>query len=156
MQVVVYDVYRDERAAAEVGAHYVTLDELLARADFVSLHAPAMPATHNLINATTLGQMKRTAYLVNTARGELVDEAALAAALREGRIAGAALDVFKQEPPEAGNPLLSLPNVLATPHIAGLTQQSGERMAALSTDNVLAVLRGERPPYPVNEPRPRR
>jgi phosphoglycerate dehydrogenase-like enzyme len=85
-----------------------------------------------------------------------VDEPALAAALRDGRIAGAALDVFKQEPPEEGNPLLAMPNVLATPHIAGLTAQSGQRMAVLSTDNILAVLRGDRPPYPVNEPRPRR
>jgi D-3-phosphoglycerate dehydrogenase len=83
----------------------------------------------------------------------LVNEDDLAAALREGRLAGAALDVFKQEPPPADHPLLALPNVIATSHVAGVTRQSAERMAALSAENVLAVLRGERPPYPVNEPR---
>jgi D-3-phosphoglycerate dehydrogenase len=155
VEVVVYDIVRDAAAAAQLGARYVPLDELLARADFVSLHAPATPETRHIIGAQALAQMKPTACLVNTARGELVDEADLAAALRERRIAGAALDVFKQEPPAADHPLLGLPNVLVTPHIAGLTAQSGERMAALSAENILAVLRGERPAHPVNEPRPR-
>ncbi|MBI3973836.1 MAG: phosphoglycerate dehydrogenase [Chloroflexi bacterium] len=153
MDVVIYDVYQDTAAAAELGARYVSLDELLGSADIVSLHAPATPQTRDVINAETLAKMKPSACLINTARGELVDEADLAAALRNGRIAGAALDVFKQEPPAAGHPLLGLPNVLPTPHIAGITKQSGERMATLSVDNILAVLRGERPPHPVNEPR---
>lgn len=152
MNVLIADVVQDERAAAEIGGRYVSLDELLAGSDFVSLHAPSLPETRNLVNAATLGKMKRTAFLVNTARGELVDEADLAEALRSGRIAGAALDVLKKEPPEKDNPLLALPNVLPTAHIAGLTLQSAERMAAVSVDNVLAVQRGERPPYPVNEP----
>jgi D-3-phosphoglycerate dehydrogenase len=155
MNVVVYDVFQDEKAAAEVGARYVSLDELLATSDFVSLHAPALPQTQNIINAQTLGQMKRGAYLINTARGELVDEEALVNALRGGQIAGAALDVFKQEPPPRDHPLLALPNVIATSHVAGVTRQSAQRMAALAADNIVAVLRGERPPYPVNEPRPR-
>ncbi|MGH2355852.1 MAG: phosphoglycerate dehydrogenase [Chloroflexota bacterium] len=153
LRVVVYDVFPDQRAAAECGAGYVSLDELLAGADFVSLHAPATPETHDLINAGALAKMKPTAYLINTARGELVNEADLAAALRAGHLAGAALDVFKQEPPDPVHPLLSLPNVLPTPHVAGLTTQSADRMAALSAENILAVLRGERPPHPVNEPR---
>ena len=153
MDVLIYDVYQDERAAAEAGARYVTLDELLVKSDFVSLHAPATPQTHNLINAATLAQMKPASYLINTARGELVDEDDLATALERGQIAGAALDVFKQEPPGAGHPLLALPNVIATSHVAGLTRQSSERMAQVAADNVLAVLRGERPPHPVNEPR---
>ena len=155
MRVLIYDVYRDEPAAAEAGARYVTLEELLAAADFVSLHAPSTPETRDLVNAATLGQMKPSAYLINTARGELVNEADLAAALRAGRIAGAALDVFKQEPPGKAHPLLGLPNVLPTPHMAGLTAQSAERMAALSAENILAVLGGQPPPHPVNEPRAR-
>lgn len=154
-RVIIYDVVRDEGAAASCGAAYVTLEELLAQADFVSLHAPATPETRGLINATTLGQMKPTAYLINTARGELVHEPDLVDALRQGRIAGAALDVFDAEPPDPANPLLALPNVLPTPHVAGITTQSAVRMATLSAENVLAALRGERPPYPVNEPRRR-
>lgn len=153
MSVVVFDLFRDEAAAQELGARYLSLSEVLTASDFISLHAPATPETRDLINAATLKQMKRTAYLINTARGELVNEADLAAALREQRIAGAALDVLKQEPPPPDHPLLSLPNVLPTPHVAGLTTQSAERMAALVVDNILAVLHGERPPHPVNEPR---
>jgi len=152
MDVLVYDVYQDERAAAEAGARYVALDDLLAHADIVSLHAPATPQTHDLVNGRTLAQMKRGAYLVNTARGELVDEDDLLAALQAGQIAGAALDVFKQEPPPKDHPLLRSPNVIATSHVAGITIQSAQRMAALSAENVLAALHGERPPHPVNEP----
>jgi D-3-phosphoglycerate dehydrogenase len=155
MAVVVYDVFQDERAAAEAGARYVSLDELFASADVVSLHAPATPETRDLICTESIAKMKPGALLVNTARGELVNEMDLAAALREGRLGGAALDVFKREPPGADNPLLGLPNVVATPHVAGVTEDTAERMAALAVQNILAALRGERPPYPVNEPRPR-
>jgi phosphoglycerate dehydrogenase-like enzyme len=153
LRVLVYDVFQDEGAAAEVGARYVELDTLLGEADFVSLHAPALPQTQDIVNAQTIAKMKRGAFLVNTARGELVNEEDLAAALRDGHLGGAALDVFKQEPPPASHPLLALPTVIATSHVAGVTHQSAERMATLSAENVLAVLRGERPPYPVNEPR---
>ena len=152
MEVVIYDVFQDQAAAAELRARYVALDELLANADFVSLHAPATPQTRDIINRDTLGRMKSTAFIINTARGELVNEADLAEALRTGRIAGAALDVFKEEPPEAGNPLLGLPNVLPWPHIAGITTQSVERMTVMCVDNILAVLKGERALHPVNEP----
>lgn len=155
MAVIVYDVFQDAQAAAEAGARYVSLDELFAAADVISLHAPATPETRDLINTRTIATMKRGALLVNTARGELVNEADLALALREGRLGGAGLDVFKREPPGADNPLLGLPNVIATPHVAGVTQDSAERMASLAVQNILAVLRGERPPYPVNEPHPR-
>lgn len=155
MTVIISDVYQDEPAAAALSARYVPLEELLHTADFVSLHAPAGPQTRDLISKQTLALMKPSAYLINTARGELVNEADLADAVKGGRIAGAAIDVFKREPPEAENPLLHLPNVLPLPHTAGLTMQSGERMADLSTENILAVKRGERPPYPVNEVRER-
>jgi D-3-phosphoglycerate dehydrogenase len=153
MNILLNDLIQDAAAAEAIGARYVSLEELLEQSDFVSLHAPATPLTRDLINAQTLARMKRTAYLINTARGELVNEPDLAAALREERIAGAAVDVFKQEPPGKENPLLGLPNVLPTPHIAGITTQSAMRMALLSADNVLAALGGERPPHPVNEPR---
>jgi D-3-phosphoglycerate dehydrogenase len=153
MEVVVYDLVRDEAAASACGARYVELQELLSESDFVSLHAPSTPETHQLINATTLARMKPSAFLVNTARGELVHEGELAQALREGRLAGAALDVFRQEPPDPANPLLALPNVIPTPHVAGLTAESARRMASLAVDNILAVLRGDRPPSPLNQPR---
>jgi D-3-phosphoglycerate dehydrogenase len=153
MDVLIYDVVPDVAAAAESGARHTTLGDLLAASDFVSLHAPATAQTRGLIDATALARMKPTACLINTARGELIDEPALTAALRAGTIAGAALDVFAQEPPDPRNPLLALPNVLATPHIAGVTTRSAALMAKLSADNILAVSRGERPPFPVNEPR---
>jgi D-3-phosphoglycerate dehydrogenase len=157
MDVVIFDVFKDEKAAAELGCRYVPLDELLRTSDFISLHAPATAETRDIINKQTLSQMKPTAYLVNTARGELVNESDLADALKSERIAGAALDVFKSEPPEAGNPLIGLPNLLPLPHIAGLTEQSCRRMSKLSVDNILAALAGERPPHPVNDPpNPRR
>lgn len=151
MEVIISDVFQNEAAAAEVGARYVGLEELLAQADVVSLHAPATPETRHLINARTLRLMKPTALLINTARGELVNEADLEQALRDQLIAGAGLDVFSEEPPPADHPLLTLPNVIPTAHIAGITAQSVERMASVAIDNVLAVARGERPPHPVNE-----
>jgi phosphoglycerate dehydrogenase-like enzyme len=154
MHVLIYDVAPDVAVAAEEsGARPTTLEDLLAGSDFVSLHAPATPQTRGLIDARALAMMKSTAYLINTARGELIDEPALTAALRTGIIAGAALDVFAQEPPGPQNPLLDLPTVLATPHIAGVTARSAALMAKLSADNIIAVLRGQRPPFPVNEPR---
>ncbi|HEU5316640.1 MAG TPA: phosphoglycerate dehydrogenase [Chloroflexota bacterium] len=156
LHVLVHDVFQDQAAAQELGCRFVALDHLLRESDFVSLHAPATPETHNLIGRETLALMKRDAYLINTARGELVDEDALHEALSEGRLAGAALDVFKHEPPGEDHPLLALPNVIALPHIAGISLQANRMMAALSADNVLAVLRGERPPHPVNAPAARR
>jgi phosphoglycerate dehydrogenase-like enzyme len=157
LEVVIHDVVRDEGAARVLGCRYVALEELLRTADFVSLHAPATPQSRDVINRDTLALMKPTAYLINTARGELVDEEALADALGGERIAGAALDVFKKEPPAPDNPLLKLPNLIALPHIAGVTAQASEKMAALAVDNVLAVLRDEAPPHAVNTPpKPRR
>jgi phosphoglycerate dehydrogenase-like enzyme len=124
----------------------------MRESDYISLHAPSMPETKDLINARTLSWCKRSAFLVNTARGDLVHEEDLAEALRVGTIAGAALDVFKVEPVAVDSPLRSMPNVLPLPHIAGITRQSAERMSAACVDNILAALRGERPPSPVNSP----
>jgi glyoxylate reductase len=128
----------------------VALDDLLARADFVSLHAPLSDATRGMIGERELALMKPTAVLVNTARGELVDGAALERALREEQLAGAALDVTDPEPLPADHPLLGAPNVIVVPHIGSATQSTRERMAAMAVDNLLAALDGERMPHCAN------
>lgn len=138
----------DPGIAAELGARRVDLDELLSVSDVVSLHCPYGPATHHLIGAEQLVAMKDSAYLVNTARGPIVDEAALAAALREGRIAGAGLDVFEHEP-QVHPELLELDNVVLLPHLGSATVETRTAMAVLAADNVLAVLGGHRPPTPI-------
>jgi lactate dehydrogenase-like 2-hydroxyacid dehydrogenase len=128
----------------------VALDELLGRADFVTLHAPLTDATRGLIGARELGLMKPTAILVNTARGELVDTAALERALRDGEIAGAALDVTDPEPLPPDHPLLGAPNVLVVPHVGSATQTTRERMADIAVDNLLAALDGAPMPHCAN------
>jgi D-3-phosphoglycerate dehydrogenase len=135
MRVVAYDPYISESAALEMQVELLPLQELLAQSDFVSLHTALNPATQGLINAQTIAQMKRGARLVNTARGELVDERALAEALRSGRLAGAALDVFAEEPPK-NSPLVGLPNVIATPHVAGSTEEAQEEVGTLIAQQV--------------------
>jgi D-3-phosphoglycerate dehydrogenase/(S)-sulfolactate dehydrogenase len=137
-------VHEGSLAVQEFGVVLVPLDELLAASDVISLHAPLVDATRDLVNARTLARMKSTALLVNTARGGLVDEAALAEALREGRLAGAALDVRRDEPPGPDDPLRGLPNVLLTPHVAGVTRESMRRASLHVAHDVLRVLRGER------------
>lgn len=139
----------DPGIAAELGARRVELDELLAISDVVSLHCPYGPATHHLIGAEQLASMKSSAYLVNTARGPIVDEAALASALREGQIAGAGLDVFENEPTVHPG-LLELENVVLVPHLGSATVETRTAMAMLAADNALAVLSNERPPAPIN------
>ncbi len=124
-----------------------TTDELLARADFVSLHAPLTPETRHLVDETALRRMKPTAYLVNTARGPMVDHDALARALREGWIAGAALDVTDPEPLPADHPLLDSPNLIVLPHLGSATHATRARMADVAVDNLLAGLAGEPLPH---------
>ncbi|MGI8921956.1 MAG: 2-hydroxyacid dehydrogenase [Solirubrobacteraceae bacterium] len=124
------------------------LDQLLAQADVVTLHCPLTPATRYLIDASALDRMKRTAILVNTARGAIVDPGALKTALRSDAIAGAALDVTEPEPLPADHPLLQSPNLLVTPHIGSATHTARERMADLAVDNLLAGLAGEPLPHP--------
>lgn len=131
-------------------ARWRPLAELLAVADVVSLHVPATPATHHLIDAGALGRMKPGAVLINTARGSVVDETALVAALRAGRIWGAGLDVAEDEP-RVHPALRELPNVVVTPHLGGGTVESRRAARATAIANVAAVLRGERPPAPLNE-----
>src|SRR5579885_3694081 len=127
MRVIAYDPYISEAAAKELQVELVSLDKLLAESDFVSLHTALSPATQNMINAASIAKMKKTARIINAARGELIDEAALAEALKSGRLAGAAIDVFLEEPPR-NSPLVGLPNVIATPHIAGSTQEAQEEV----------------------------
>ncbi|MFC7849928.1 2-hydroxyacid dehydrogenase [Arthrobacter sp. NPDC057388] len=138
----------DPAIAAELGARRVDLDELLTVSDVISLHCPYGPNTHHLIGAEQLSAMKSSTYLVNTARGPIVDEAALAAALREGVIAGAGLDVFEKEP-QVHPDLLDLENVTLVPHLGSATVETRTAMAVLAADNTLAVLRGEQPPTPI-------
>jgi glyoxylate reductase len=138
----------DPRVAAELGARRLELDELLATSDIVSLHCPYGPATHHLIGAGQFAAMKDSAYLINTARGPIVDEAALVAALRDGQIAGAGLDVFEKEP-SVHPGLLELDNVVLVPHLGSATVETRTAMAMLAADNALAVLSGERPPAPI-------
>jgi D-3-phosphoglycerate dehydrogenase len=149
-RIVAYDVVESREMVERFGVEYVSFDELLRQSDVITLHAPLLPETRGLIDAAALARMKSTAYLVNTARGPLVDEAAIAQALSAGQIAGAALDVFEREPLPAASPLRQAPNLILTPHIAGVTHQSRTAMAAMAVDNVARVLRGEAPVSCVN------
>jgi glyoxylate reductase len=140
----------DEGLEAELGgARFLPLDELLAEADVVSIHVPLSLDTRHLIDAGRLAKMRSSAYLVNTARGPIVDEAALAAALRAGEIAGAALDVFEHEP-EVHPDLIGLDNVVLLPHLGSATVETRTAMAELAARNALAVLAGDAPPTPVD------
>jgi len=130
------------------------LEELLERSDFVTLHCPLTPETRGLIDAAALARMRPTAYLVNTARGPVVDTDALAGALHAGEIAGAALDVTDPEPLPGDHPLLAAPNLLVVPHIASATHATRERMADIAVDNLLAGLAGEPMPFCVTPPAP--
>jgi glyoxylate reductase len=141
----------DSPHAAELEATRLDLDEMLATSDVISLHTPLTPETHHLIGTRELGLMKPTATLVNTARGAVVDEAALVEALREGRIAGAGLDVFEDEP-NVHPGLLELENVVLVPHIGSATVETRAAMAELAARNAVALSRGEAPETPVSPP----
>ncbi len=148
MRVIGFDPYKHPwpdgiERAPDVGA-------MLAEADFVSIHVPLTKETRNLLGQAALARMKPTAVLVNTARGGIVDEAALAVAIRSGRLAGAGLDVVVDEPLRPDHPLAGIPNVILTPHVAGVTEEGMMNMAVTAAEDVLRVLRGERPKYPVN------
>ena len=142
MRVIAHDKYLapDAPGWRAVEAPPRTLDELLAESDVVSLHVPLTAETRGLLDRQHLSRMKRDAMLINTARGGLVDEAALAAMLRAGQLGGAALDVFEQEPLPAGSPLAGAPRLLCTPHIAGITVESNERVSAFIAARVAEVL----------------
>ncbi len=128
---------------SDEGVEFISLDDLFRTADVVSLHCPLTPETKQLVNAARLASMKPSAYLVNTARGALVDEHALADTLAAGRIAGAGLDVLTQEPPRAGSPLLTAPNCVITPHVAWATRKARARLIAAAAANLAAFVQGQ-------------
>jgi len=148
--LIAYDPAADADFAAENRIDLVTLEEVISRSDFISLHCPLLPTTRRMVDASFLARVKPGAFLINTARGELIDEAALCEALQSARLRGAALDAFTQEPPEKDNPLLALPQVIATPHSGAHTDGAMNAMGWSTLQDCLAVLRGEKPMYPVN------
>ncbi len=144
MNVLVYDPYKSDAEVKAAGCEPVAnLDAALPRADFVSIHCPKTAETIGMFNAARLKRMKATAYLINTARGGIVDEAALHDALTSGKLAGAGLDVFEQEPPPLGHSLFELPNVIIAPHVAGVTREAVDRMSEQTARNILSALDGE-------------
>ncbi len=150
MRVLAYDPYADPKLAEELGVRPAPLDELLAESDYVSLHSPLTPETRHLIGASELKAMKPTAVLINTARGPVVDEAALAEALAGGKIAAAGLDVFEEEPLAADNPLCHLENVLLTPHVASVSPEAIRLVCEEVGRAAGDVLRGRWPKYVAN------
>jgi phosphoglycerate dehydrogenase-like enzyme len=150
LRVLAVSRRRDEALAAALGIEFVTLEQALREADFVSLHAPLTAETENLIDAAALATMKRGAYLVNTARGGLVDEAALAAAVRSGQLAGAAVDVLRTQGADSPSPLIGVPGIIVTPHMATFSREAMQRVAMATARSVVAALTGERPSVLVN------
>ncbi len=151
MPILYHDIVAYPHAEKELGAHRRSFEEALAESDFVSVHTPLVPATKGLINEAALRRMKKTAYLVNSSRGPVVDQAALVRALQEGWIAGAGLDVFDPEPLPADSPLTKLDNVVLSPHMAAHTDEALLRMAMVVQD-VMAVIEGRTPVNPVPPP----
>lgn len=144
MNVLIYDPYKPAADIEAAGCQPVSdLDAALPRADFVSIHCPKTPETVGMFNAARLARMKPTAYLINTARGGIVDEPALYDALSSGKLAGAGLDVFEQEPPPSGHSLFALPNVIMAPHVAGVTREAVDRMSEQTARNILSALDGQ-------------
>lgn len=150
MKLLYYDIVRQKQAEEEFGIRYVELEELLTQSDFITIHTNLVPETFHLIGARELDKMKRTSILVNTSRGPVVDNSALYSALREGKILAAALDVTEPEPLPRDHPLLTLKNVIVTPHIASATEPARISIAMMAVDNLFAGLSGKIPPGAVN------
>jgi D-3-phosphoglycerate dehydrogenase len=143
MQVLAYDPYLTAAVCAERGAEKVALDELMRRSDYVSINCPLTAETRGMIGGAQFALMRNGAYLISTARGHIHDEAALAEALREKRIAGAGLDVWATEPPPCDHPLLAFDNVLVSPHTAGVTRETRHNMGKIAAEQVLDALDGK-------------
>ena len=147
-------IYYDPRRLPEIENErviYATLSDLLSNSDFVSVHTPLDEKTHHLIGKAEFAKMKRTAYLVNTSRGPVVDENALYEALRDKVISGAGIDVFEKEPLDPASPLIKLDNIVMTPHIASASIETRTAMAVMAATNIVSVLTGKEPPNPVNQ-----
>lgn len=149
VEILAYDPYMNEAAAAERRVTPVSLDELLARSDVVSLHLPAMEQTYHMMNAETIGKMKDGAYLVNTSRGALVDEKALYDALVSGKITAAGLDVYEKEPVTADNPLFGLENNVLAPHVSALSFETNYNGGIICAESIVQVYNGGKPLYPL-------
>jgi len=155
-RLIYYDVDRiSPELERSLELTYHALDEVMAQSDVITLHTPLTPQTTNLINAERIAKMKANVVIINVSRGAIVDEAALAKALKDERIQGAGLDVFADEPISPKNPLLDAPNIILTPHIAGATNESRARIIEMTIDNVVSVLRGQEPVNIVNGVKPR-
>jgi D-3-phosphoglycerate dehydrogenase len=150
MQVIAFDPYLTSEQAAEYGVTLADLDKVLGQADFVSLHAPATPETYHLMDSARIACMKDGAYLLNLARGPLVDADAVYQAVSQGKLAGAGIDVFEPEPLPADSPLRHHPDILVTPHSASVTVEGRARIERMAVERILAFARGERPPDVVN------
>jgi D-3-phosphoglycerate dehydrogenase len=150
MRVIAYDPYVPKEVFTKLGVEQVDFPTLLKTSDYVSIHSPLVPETKGIFNADAFKQMKKTAYVVNTARGPIIDEAALAAALDAGDIAGAALDVMTQEPPGGTSPLFGRDNVIITPHTSFYSEESLVELQTKAAEEVVAVLSGQAPRNPVN------
>jgi glyoxylate reductase len=151
MRVLYHDVVRRQDLEKDLGIEYTEIDALLREADFVTINVPLLKDTHHLMNEKRLRLMKKTAILVNNARGPVVDERALYKALKEGWIAGAGLDVFEQEPTPASNPLLTLDNVVVAPHVSSASFETRSKMAEMVAENLIAFFEGKVPPNLVNK-----
>lgn len=146
-RILAYDPFYEGYFAEENGVEMVPLMDVISQADFLSLHLPLLAETRSMVGKEFLAMMKKGSYLINTARGELIDEAALYAALDIGHLAGAGLDAFRLEPPDPNHPLLSLPQVIATPHLGAQTDGATSNMGWIALRDCLAVLRGEKPEF---------
>ena len=147
--LLAYDPFADTTFAIENGITLESLDKVIEKSDFISLHLPLLPETRGLVNAAFLAHMREGAFIINTSRGEIVDETALLHALESGHLRGAGLDAFMVEPPDPANPLLQLPQVVATPHLGAQTDGATSNMGWFAMKDCLAVLRGEKPMYRV-------
>jgi len=149
VKILAHDIEVDEKFASKYGVDYVPLERLLSESDYVTLHTALTEGTKGMIGEKELNRMKKSSYLINAARGKIVDQDALYRALAAGKIAGAALDVFAEEPPKQRN-LLDLDNVIATPHMGAYTYEAMMRMDKLCAENIIKVFKGEKPEYVVN------
>jgi len=150
MRILYCDTVPRPDLEKDLDAKHVDLDTLFRESDFVSVHVALTKETHHLVDVRKLSLMKKTAYLINNSRGPIVDEKALYNALKEGRIAGAGLDVFEQEPTPTNNPLLKLENVVVAPHISSASHETRSKMADMAADNLIAFFEGKKPPNLVN------
>ncbi|MEA2585881.1 MAG: D-3-phosphoglycerate dehydrogenase / 2-oxoglutarate reductase [Thermomicrobiales bacterium] len=151
LEVIAHDPYLPDERFEELGVRRVDFDTLMRESDFLTLHVPLTDETRRIVDARALSLMKPTAYLVNTARGEVIDVDALVEAVRAGTIAGAGIDVLPEEPPAADHPILHDDRIIVTPHIGWASVEAGHDSKVRGSEDVVRVLRGERPKYPINE-----